>query len=244
VCETDLCVEHEEKILEAKAPTCTENGLTEGKICAICGEILLAQQELPARGHTPGETVHENVVAPDCVNDGKLEEVTYCTECGVETSRLEGIIHARGHVGGTATCHSPKTCADCGELYGEPLGHSFTNYVHDGNATCTEDGTKTAYCDNGCGDFDTVTDVGSAYGHDWEDATTEAPKTCKRCGETEGEKLPEPTPEPTPDDDTPTEKNHDECEPASGWDKFINLIINFFRSLFGLPERCYCGDEL
>lgn len=50
--------------------------------------------------------------------------------------------------------------------YGDPLGHSFTNYVSDNNATCTEDGTKTAVCDrDGCNEKNTVTDVGSAKGH-------------------------------------------------------------------------------
>lgn len=41
---------------------------------------------------------------------------------------------------------------------------SFTNYVSDGNATCTADGTKTAKCD-GCSATDTVADIGSAIGH-------------------------------------------------------------------------------
>ena len=60
----------------------------------------------------------------------------------------------------------------CGEKgtetfgYGSPLGHSFTNYVSDNNATCTEDGTKTAVCDrDGCNAKDTVTDTGSKLPH-------------------------------------------------------------------------------
>lgn len=71
---------------------------------------------------------------------------------------------------------SPATCAQkakyyyscsCGVHgdttfeYGDKLEHSFTNYVSDSNATYTADGTKTAVCDNGCGETDTVTDVGS-----------------------------------------------------------------------------------
>ena len=40
-------------------------------------------------------------------------------------------------------------------------GHSFTDYQSDGNATIFADGTKTAYCDNGCGKSDTVADEGS-----------------------------------------------------------------------------------
>jgi len=42
--------------------------------------------------------------------------------------------------------------------------HSFTNYVSNDDATCTEDGTKTAKCDN-CDETDTVVDEGSAKGH-------------------------------------------------------------------------------
>ena len=99
--------------------------------------------------------------------------------------------------------------------------HSFTNYVSNGNATCTADGTKTATCDNGCGLTDTVTDVGSK-GHKLEKVAYKAPTTqaegniehyaCQGCGklynddkatkeltkaETVLEKLPEPTTEPT-----------------------------------------------
>ena len=40
--------------------------------------------------------------------------------------------------------------------YGAPLGHSFVNYVYDNNATCSADGTKTAYCEHGCGTHDTI----------------------------------------------------------------------------------------
>ena len=39
--------------------------------------------------------------------------------------------------------------------------HSFTNYISDGNATYDSDGTKTAICDNGCGETDTITDTGT-----------------------------------------------------------------------------------
>ena len=61
----------------------------------------------------------------------------------------------------------------CGEKgtetfeYGDALGHKFTNYVSDNNATCTEDGTKTAKCDR-CDETDTVTDVGSKLQHTYD----------------------------------------------------------------------------
>lgn len=43
--------------------------------------------------------------------------------------------------------------------------HIFTNYIDDNNATCSKNGTKTAYCDNGCGTSDTVEIENTALGH-------------------------------------------------------------------------------
>ena len=43
---------HVEHALEMVAPTCTETGLTRGVKCLTCGEILAAQEEIPATGHT------------------------------------------------------------------------------------------------------------------------------------------------------------------------------------------------
>lgn len=84
-----------------------------------------------------------------------------------------------------------KSCI-CGEVgtesftYGEKLGHSFTNYVSDKNATCTVDGTKTAACDRtDCTVTDTVTDAGSATGHT--EVTDQAVEpTATETGLTEG----------------------------------------------------------
>ena len=42
---------HTEEIVKGKAATCTEPGLTEGKVCAECGVTLVAQNEVPALGH-------------------------------------------------------------------------------------------------------------------------------------------------------------------------------------------------
>ncbi|MBQ2920461.1 MAG: S-layer homology domain-containing protein, partial [Oscillospiraceae bacterium] len=42
---------HTEEIIPAVESTCTETGLTEGRKCAVCGEILVAQEVVPALGH-------------------------------------------------------------------------------------------------------------------------------------------------------------------------------------------------
>ncbi len=36
----------------AVEPTCTEPGKTEGSHCSVCGEVLVAQKEIPAKGHS------------------------------------------------------------------------------------------------------------------------------------------------------------------------------------------------
>ena len=62
------------------------------------------------------------------------------------------------------------------------------NYVSSVTApTCTSTGYTTHTCSK-CGD-EYVTDVVSALGHSWTDATCTDPKTCSVCGETEGEAL-------------------------------------------------------
>ena len=64
------------------------------------------------------------------------------------------------------------------------LGHSFTDYISDQNATCTEEGTKTAMCDHGCGKNDTVIDVGTMLPHNGGDPVRENEKaaTCTEEG--------------------------------------------------------------
>lgn len=46
---------HTEEILSAVAPSCTTVGYTEGKKCSVCGETLVAQEEIAANGHSNSE---------------------------------------------------------------------------------------------------------------------------------------------------------------------------------------------
>ena len=43
---------HTEEVIPGFDATCTEAGHTEGKKCSVCGEILVAQEEIPAKGHS------------------------------------------------------------------------------------------------------------------------------------------------------------------------------------------------
>jgi len=59
----------------------------------------------------------------------------------------------------------------------------FTNYVSDDNATCTQDGTKTAVCDrDNCEEIDTVTDEGSKLNHLFTNYVSDGNATCTQDG--------------------------------------------------------------
>lgn len=103
------------------------------------------------------------------------------------------------HVWQDANCVNPKTCSECGETEGAPLGHTWKA------ATCTEAKTcETCGAVEGeakghtwveatCTEAKTCSECklteGEALGHVWQDATTEAPKTCATCAATEGERI-------------------------------------------------------
>lgn len=76
---SDACPDgHTEVKDAAKAATCTESGLTEGKHCSVCGTVTAAQQTVPATGHSYGAWVQ--IKAPTADATG-LEERT-CKICG------------------------------------------------------------------------------------------------------------------------------------------------------------------
>ena len=76
-----------------------------------------------------------------------------------------------------------QVCSICSEERENSAGaHSFTNYVSNNNATCTEDGTETADCDDGCGVNDTRTEVGSKLGHKFTNYVSNNNATCTADG--------------------------------------------------------------
>ncbi|MBQ7345715.1 MAG: RICIN domain-containing protein, partial [Oscillospiraceae bacterium] len=119
-----------------------------------------------------GQKYTINVLSVDieeCVEHSYLSSVTTeptCTTDGVTT----------------------YTCVNCADSYTQTIpatGHDYACVVTE--VGCTTDGVTTYTCDN-CGDIYTEDEI-AATGHDWQDATCTAPKTCAVCGLTEGEAL-------------------------------------------------------
>ena len=210
--------------------TCTADG-TKTATCDRCNATDTIGDAGSMKAHTPAETVVENEVAATCTTDGSYDSVVYCSICHYEISR------------------EAKTT--------DKLGHSFTSYVSNNDATCTADGTKTATCDR-CNATDTVTDEGSAKGHnlsDWiidkkPNCTTDGKKhkICIICQKTITiEKL--PATGHSIDEDGKCIKCGEQIEMKncscnchkSGIVKFFFNIILFFQRIFKQNKVCSCG---
>ncbi|MBQ2927067.1 MAG: leucine-rich repeat protein [Oscillospiraceae bacterium] len=88
----------------AVAPTCTATGLTAGKHCSVCEEVLVAQTEVPALGHTEAIV---SAVAASCTDTG-LTEGKHCSVCG-EILVAQRVLPALGHE------YMDGVCTRCGQ---------------------------------------------------------------------------------------------------------------------------------
>ena len=77
---------------KAVEPTCEGTGLTEGKHCSVCYEIIILQNEVPSRGHTE---IVDKSVAPTCIKSG-LTEGKHCKVCS-KILVEQTIVDANGH---------------------------------------------------------------------------------------------------------------------------------------------------
>ena len=162
---TTAC-EHVEEVIPAKSATCTAKGATEGKKCSVCGEILVAQEEISALGHK------EEVISgksETCTGTG-LTEGKKCSVCGeilVAQSEIPALGHTEEVISGkSATCTETgltegKKCSVCGEILAEQeeipaTGHAYGEWTVVKNPTITEEGSEERTCAS-CGKAETRT---------------------------------------------------------------------------------------
>ena len=150
------------------APKCLEGGYTIYG-CSRCTETEKREPTAPLKHDFSGDIVA--IVPPTCEADG-VSGIS-CIRC--DAAQENGIIEALGHNAVLIPAVEPgciepgytigTKCGNCQLVFMEPaavepLGHSFTNYISNGDATQFADGTKTAKCDR-CDATDTVVDEGS-----------------------------------------------------------------------------------
>ena len=119
---------HTYETIIGKDATCTESGLTEGKMCSICGDIIVKQEMISAIGHK----YEASETKPTCTDAGYT---TYsCTAC--DYSYTADDVDALGHEWLNATCDEPQTCSVCDATNGEALGHNWLDATIDAPKTC------------------------------------------------------------------------------------------------------------
>jgi len=200
---------HTEQVLDAVPATCQSTGLTEGKSCSVCGEILVAQTTIPALAHTEVDDV---AVPATCTTEGKTAG-KHCTVCG-QVTVAQSIVPALGHDMDNGVVTTPATCTmdgvrtyscqrpDCDHTVNEKiekLGHNKQT-VAGKDATCTEAGLTVGEECSVCGAIFVAQQQIPALGHSFGDwAETKAPtceqegqlaRKCETCGETETKSVP------------------------------------------------------
>ena len=159
--------EHSYVSVVTQAPTCTQEG-AKTNTCTACGDSY-------CEGVAPtGHSYDQVVTAPTCIEGGYTTHT--CAACGDHFVDTETA--AAGHLWMDAACTEPKTCALCGEIEGDVLGHSFTFQMT--APTCEEAGYTTCTCTN-CG-FSYVDHIEAPTGHCFEEQHT--PPTCQEEGYT------------------------------------------------------------
>ena len=83
---------HKVVVDQGKKATCTEDGLTEGKHCSVCNEVIKKQEVIPSTGH---KVVVDQAKEATCTNTG-LTEGIHCSICN-KIIKKQGIIPALGH---------------------------------------------------------------------------------------------------------------------------------------------------
>ena len=186
----EVLAAHTPEVIPAVPHTCTENGLTEGSKCAICGEIMVAQEVDPAAHTWEDVTIHKEAT---CLEDGSKDVRCIAEGCGV-TDTI--VIPATGHTevidpAVAAVCKidgslidgltEGKHCSVCEEVL---VAQEVVKAAHRWSiAPCTN---VNAICIR-CG----YTNGSELLQHNMAPATCTKPATCTYtgCGYTEGEAL-------------------------------------------------------
>lgn len=139
---------------DGTAATCTQPGSLEYWQCSDCHKLFadaaaaqpITDTVIPASHHANAQRTAGDPAT--CTQDG-CAAYWHCPDCGSYFADADGKLDE------SETYTGPE------DFYQEAMGHSFTHYVYDNNATYDDDGTETAQCDHGCGLTDTRTKVGS-----------------------------------------------------------------------------------
>ena len=127
---------HKTEILKAVSPTCTADGLTQGKKCLTCNRTITKQETVPKTGHKyPSDWTL--VKRATCEEEGLQEKI--CVNCGNrETQKISKLLHSYNKNG---------KCIDCGKDKNDPEPNPNPNPGTDNPGSS---GDNTVNCNCSC----------------------------------------------------------------------------------------------
>ena len=171
-------------------PTCEAKGYTT-YICQNDNSHQYVDDYVDALGHQYVTYIYNNDAK--CEEDG-TETASCSNGCGKTDTKVkantaighdyQGVVtdptcEAKGYT--TYICQNDNSHQYVDD-YVDALGHQYVTYNYNNDATCEEDGTKTASCANGCGKTDTLNATNTALGHSFTNYRDNNDATCKENG--------------------------------------------------------------
>lgn len=169
-------VPHSEAIIVGTPATCTEDGLTDGVQCSVCGTILEAQEIIPALGHKFGEWTL--IQEATCSEPGIEQRVCENDSTHVETRTVEQEGHQFGPWIPYDNGQHQRICTS-NENHVEFDDHIWGEGVVTKESSCSEYGILTYTCPV-CGA--TKTDAIPKTEHIYDDGTETLAPTCLEYG--------------------------------------------------------------
>ena len=174
---------------------CAEAGLTDGYKCAICGEILVAQQEIPAKEHSWGQWD----VVYDATEITSGLKTRSCSACGKIQSQYTDLLqHEWSQWTDNGNGTHTRTCSQSGCQIGTQTETCLYGNGIVTTATCL-DGGYTTYTCTVC-NYTMQSEEVDALGHDYGDFTADYvgledfgshththSRVCRRCNDVDTE---------------------------------------------------------
>ena len=142
------CTHSSTEILPGRPATCIESGFSDGQKCTKCGEVVIAQTVISAKGHTYDDWIEITPVT--CTANGMQKRECFCgyAESNIIVTEGHNYVSVVTHPSVKEDGYTTHTCSKCNDSYKDTYVSSTGSiglaYTANGNGTtCTITGIGT-----------------------------------------------------------------------------------------------------